>query len=144
MIIWWLGALLAEMYCGRVKIRFNHVAYLAPLLPILIVVSLKIATPEISWGLAFTGVIAAGFAMQESGLRLRLLERLKPLGETSYTLYVIHMPIIVLISGWLMSRSANHQLPRGVLWPLAASALVLIVAYPIHLIVEKPFTRKHP
>jgi peptidoglycan/LPS O-acetylase OafA/YrhL len=135
MIVWWLGALLAEVYVGRVRVSFRRIGWLVGLLPVLVLVKARGVEPHpVLWGLGFAGLMAVGF-----GGWLRGVERLKWLGDCSYTLYVGHMPVLVLVSGWLMARSPTGELPRHVGW--VAAALVLVpAAWAVHLFVERPFT----
>jgi peptidoglycan/LPS O-acetylase OafA/YrhL len=57
----------------------------------------------------------------------------------SYTLYVTHFPILVLASGWLMSRSPKGLLPQHFGWVFAGMGTALLIAYGLHFIVERPF-----
>jgi peptidoglycan/LPS O-acetylase OafA/YrhL len=143
MLVWWLGAMLADVYTGRIKIRFSFLSPLILLLPVAAVLNLKMqADFPLLWGLGFCGLIASGFALQSAGRRLTAMDRLDWLGDMSYTLYVVHMPIIVFISGWLMSRNAAHLLPRDGRWAMLAAMLALLFAYAAHFVVEKPFLRR--
>ena len=90
-------------------------------------------------GLIFFTVLAVGFLFKEWNIRLLWLENLKPLGDMSYTLYVTHFPILVLLSGWLMSRSPNGLLPKQFGWVFAGMVLTMLFAYALHFIVERPF-----
>ena len=135
MILWWMGALLADVYAGRIGIPFVAIAPLALLLPVCVILHL----PEIFLGLAFVGLIAAGFAWQERGWKLTLLDRLKPLGEMSYTVYVCHMPMMALMSGWLIARSPTHHLPQHFAYVFSGAALIFAFSWFAHLLVERPF-----
>jgi peptidoglycan/LPS O-acetylase OafA/YrhL len=57
----------------------------------------------------------------------------------SYTLYVTHFPILILLSGWLMSRSVQGELPPHLGWVIAGVPLTLILGYAIHRVAERPF-----
>jgi peptidoglycan/LPS O-acetylase OafA/YrhL len=140
MAVWWLGVLLAEIYVGRIAVRFKWVAPLAVLLAPLAVLSARgVEVNALAWGLAFAGLIAAGFAWQAAGGRLRPLDRLKWLCDCSYTLYVCHMPLFVLLGGWLIARSATGELPRGFGWVVGGTVAMVPLAWALHLVVERPF-----
>ncbi len=69
MLIWWLGALLAEIYVGRLRIPWSAVAWLS------LMIVPAIAFPQsfvrldavrmLLWGLTFSGLIGTGFMLQE-------------------------------------------------------------------------------
>jgi peptidoglycan/LPS O-acetylase OafA/YrhL len=142
MIVWWFGALLADVYTKRLPISLAKIAPLAGLLLILPfmvspLVEMNTTIQDFLWGLGFTGLLAGLLAWQNRGHSLRLLERLKPLGDMSYTLYAIHVPILVLVSGSLMA--ANQTLPAHFGWIVLGCAFCLGLAYIGHLLVERPF-----
>jgi peptidoglycan/LPS O-acetylase OafA/YrhL len=142
MIVWWLGVLLAEIYVGRLNLKFLYFAPLSLLLFVLTAVSLLgHPAPDVLWGIAAAGLIAAGFAWEKSGRTLRILDLCKPLGDCSYTLYVIHAPILVFASGWLMSRSATGELPSSA-WFMFSALLIVPVAYALHFVTERPFLHR--
>lgn len=143
MVIWWMGVLLAEMYAGRLRIPFAAVAPLCVLVPIGLVLEKRLgANAGLFMGLGFSGVIAAGFTLQQWRLRLTPLNKLKFLGDMSYTLYVCHMPILAFMSGWLMSRHPQTLLPRHFGWVPVGIVVAVAFAWVAHLFVEKPFTRE--
>jgi peptidoglycan/LPS O-acetylase OafA/YrhL len=139
MLCWWLGVLLADVCTGRIRIPYSRVALLLAAAPAAPFVR-NPAVADLLTALAMTGGIAACFRLLETGRSLRLLERLGGLGDISYSLYVIHFPIFVFLSGWLIRRSPGHRLPMHSGWIVLGTAIVLSVAYVAHLLVEKPFT----
>ncbi len=138
MLAWWLGAMLADVLAGRLNWRWQWVALgsgCAGLLALRGDDSLRV----VGMGLIFSAVLAGCFLLQEWKIRLRWLDRLKPLGDMSYTLYVTHFPILVLAGGWLMSRSPKGVLPQHFGWVAIGVAVTLPIAYALHFIVERPF-----
>jgi len=135
MLIWWMGALLADIYVGRLHIPMWALSPLAILLPF----SALLHLAPVAWGVGFVGVIAAGLAWQQRGGGLAWLNRLKFLGDMSYTLYVCHMPILVFIGGWLMLRSPDHRLPRHFGFAVLGVAVAMLVSWFAHLVTERPF-----
>jgi peptidoglycan/LPS O-acetylase OafA/YrhL len=150
MLCWWFGALLAEIYVGRLRISFWKIAPLSLLILVLAPITfllpklLPVVIQDTLWAMAFAGLLAICFAWQRQGRSLHLLECLKPLGDISYTdisytLYVTHFPILIFISGWLMARSPDQTLPQNISWIFVGISVCLGVAYGAHFITEKPF-----
>lgn len=141
MLIWSLGGLLAEIYAGRLKVRFGVVALFLLLFPI----GLTRITPQhhtdFLWGLIFMGLLALCLHFRER-LKNSFLVRLHGLGDFSYTLYLIQSPLIIFLSGFLMSRNSEHLLPRHFGGVLLGLGVVYPAAYLMHLVTEKPFTGK--
>jgi peptidoglycan/LPS O-acetylase OafA/YrhL len=156
--VWWMGALLAEVCAGRLRIPFSRLALLIVLVPLIVIPEPAIArriqsiahwmdggsiaheVAELATGLSCVGAITLCFAVQQRRHWLRVFDALRPLGDMSYTLYVIHFPIIVFIGGWLMSRSPGHVPARNPFACAAAMLGVIGLAYIAHLWVERPFT----
>lgn len=141
---WWMGALLAEIYVGRIRIPFARVAWLAALfvgLPFAVapIVQLEPFLQDFLWALGFTGLLAACFAWQNRFGALAFLGRLHFLGTISYSLYVLHFPILVLLSGWLMQQSTTGTLPQHFTWIFVGAAICAVVAYAAHRFIERPF-----
>jgi peptidoglycan/LPS O-acetylase OafA/YrhL len=152
LLTWWIGALLAEVYAGRLRIAWGRLAPLALLLP-----TLPYALPFVArrwpafgqgwaadtlYGLGFAGVFALCFLLRERGWTLRALSKLRPLGDMSYTLYVIHLPLLVFLSAWLMARSPGGLLPKHFGWFAVGSVLCVLLAWGAHFAVERPFLRR--
>jgi peptidoglycan/LPS O-acetylase OafA/YrhL len=143
MLAWWLGALLADIYSGRLKWRWDIVAASG-----LLAGALTMRYPgqlhDLGLGLCFSALLALGFFLEARRISLKWIERIKPLGDMSYTLYVTHFPILVLMSGWLMSHSANGTLPLHFRWVFCGMVVTSLVAYGLHFVVERPFLSQPP
>ena len=152
MLAWWFGVLLADIYVGRYKLPLWKIApasfLLIALAPLTILAPPQLPALQVVedtlWALAFAGVVAGLMAWKNRGGSLSLLERLKPLGDMSYTLYVIHFPILIFISGWLMSRSPTQALPENTGWVFVGMGICLGTAYLAHFFTETPFIRSRP
>jgi peptidoglycan/LPS O-acetylase OafA/YrhL len=147
MIIWWLGALLAEAYIGRLRLNLSRVGLLSLLLlvlPFSVEPFFKMdeTLRDVLWGLAFMGLIAALLTWARVAWLRRGLERLRALGSFSYTLYAIHFPILFLISGWLIAGSGDGALPQTYEWVLIGTAICLVAAWALHCVVERPFIQQ--
>lgn len=143
--VWWLGGLLADIHTGRIRLPLAWLAGLALLLPLGIRfpgnTEALIPQPYATWllGLAFFGVIAGTLAWHRILASWRGHEMLGKLGDCSYTLYVIHMPILAFIGGWLMSRNPGGHLPVSPIWVVPGVGLCILLAWLAHYAVEKPF-----
>ena len=139
MLSWWFGALLADTFTKRISISFIYLTPLAiGLIPGLFFAFPSTIINDTFCAIGFVGILSICFASLERGRTLAILNQLKWLGDCSYTLYVIHFPLIVLFSGWLMWRDPLLPSHFGFVW-LGIIGSVLI-AYAIHFLVEKPFT----
>jgi peptidoglycan/LPS O-acetylase OafA/YrhL len=69
------------------------------------------------------------------------LKRFEKLGAFSYTLYAVHLPILCLISGFVM-KANNGSLPAHFMYVPLAIVISLIAGWSLHFIGEKPFTKK--
>jgi len=142
---WWLGTLLAEIYSGRSKIKFSTIMPFSLLLFITTLGNLNFSLRgfnDFLWATGFCGIFSFLFWLQANGIKLKLLQIMEPLGKISYSLYVIHMPIIVFLSGLLMHFSDNHSLPQDQWFILLGVIVSIIFAIGAYQLAEKPFTRK--
>lgn len=141
---WWIGTLLADIYTGRISIKFK---YLTPLSIFLFLLPFDIfhlpiaGAMEFMWTLGFAGLFSICFFLQEKGYKT-ILEYLKPLGDISYSLYVIHMPIVVFMSGWILQTSGNQLLPQSFKYVLLGIIVSILAAIFSYFLVEKPFIKK--
>ena len=147
MLSWWFGVLLADVYQKRISISFSYLSVLSFsfLLTYVLPGSWQILIVKDTFiALSFVGVLAFCFFLQEKGKAFPFLERLKLLGDFSYTLYVTHFPIMVFLSGWLMSQNPGHILPAHFTWVFISVPITMFLAYLAHFAVEQPFTKKIP
>jgi peptidoglycan/LPS O-acetylase OafA/YrhL len=156
---WWAGAMLAEVYAGRLKVNFSWLVPLAVLMlgeNALLNLMTQFGMPssgvwmDVRYALAqnikavgMCGLIAGLFALQRRGLSLRIFDRLGFLGDMSYTLYVIHAPVLFLFAGWYMATSTDGHIPHH-LGPMAIAVIgVLAIAWVVHFVTERPFSKSH-
>ena len=77
-------------------------------------------------------------------LTTRFFDFLKPfekLGAFSYSLYALHMPIVCLLSGFVM-KAYNGYLPSHFLFVFIAIIISIFISWALHFVGEKPFTKK--
>jgi peptidoglycan/LPS O-acetylase OafA/YrhL len=136
---------IADAYVGRVRLRgLRRLApiaaagllVLAVVTPALVTVSDRAALSDLLWGAvwgAALGVLLAWLLLSPpprlAPLSERLLGRaLTPLGDVSYSLYVVHFPWLALLSAWWLSSHPRLPLGAELAVPGAAATILLAVA----------------
>ncbi len=142
MIIWWFGVILADIYSRRIKVNFSYLSFLILSFPIISLFHVSnTLVYDLFCGLGFTGLISICFYIKEKkGSGLKLLSKLKCIGDISYTNYVIHFPILYFLSGYLIHN--NVTLPRNFHWVTFGVVFCLFISYILHFFIEKPFKSK--
>ncbi len=134
---WWLGTLLADIYTKRVAwpiVYFSPFSILVFCIPIM--QQFVPLYKDMFCALGFFGLLSFLFFLQGKGIALKWLVKLKGLGDFSYSLYVIHFPILVLMSGYLLSKNSN-QMPHTQVYIFIGITICTMIAYALHFITEK-------
>ncbi len=142
MICWWLGVLLAESFADRILIklpRFSILCTTGFLLLFLFPKNDRFHDLQISF--LFSAILGYLLWLNENNKNLKLLEKLAPVGNFSYTLYIIHFPILVFLSGIVMKINGN-KLPVNSFIVIAGIVFCVAIAYVFHFIVEIPFIKE--
>lgn len=133
--IWLIGAILAHSFVNH--IRINLFFYL----PILIVVYpfFDRETQNYSWNDLFFALITAGiFSLilaNKADLLVKFLQRFSWLGMFSYSLYLLHTPMINLYGEILKLK--YHGLPFHLWFVLLASITTPIIIYILYYFTER-------
>lgn len=85
------------------------------------------------WGVPATMTVIGGLALEAEG-KLPTSRTLRALGDASYSIYLAHLPVIVLISGYF------HPLPTAIALP-SLVAVCTIAGLFLHHAVEKPLNK---
>ncbi len=137
---WYFGVLAADIYMGRIKDK-KILATLAAYIILILYVGVFIAGREQMndhfAALVFVVIMYGGLHFYT---RLQIFKPIKHLSDFSYTLYVIHFPIIVLLSGWLQNKY-NGNLPDHFGYVVSGISICLLLAWGIHFLAEKPFIK---
>jgi peptidoglycan/LPS O-acetylase OafA/YrhL len=84
------------------------------------------------WALAFTPCFDALLHARPRGaFVMRALEKV---GDFSYSLYIVHMPVCIALFSWLLHSTRQVS----ILWAFACFFIALASAYVFHLLVERP------
>jgi peptidoglycan/LPS O-acetylase OafA/YrhL len=93
--------------------------------------------------MGFCGIISLLFHLQQRGVRLVPLDKLKWLGDFSYTLYVTHWPLVIFMTpmwAWVLRTKVPHRMAPTLEF-FTLMLVPLVAAYLLSLFVERPFTR---
>lgn len=141
LLTWWFGVYLADVYTKRVCVTFSQILPFSILIPLMIIVrpDLSQQTRDTLWGLGFSGVLAGLFYLNERKLLPVFFDKVSGLGRFSFSLYITHVPILVLISGWLLDKG---ELPLSFEYVLGGTAICIGFAIIVHSWIETPFLSK--
>jgi peptidoglycan/LPS O-acetylase OafA/YrhL len=144
MLFWWLGVLLAEVYVRRIKISMKMAMIVFfSVAAVLFPCQKYFEANEIIGAFFVAGIISLIFYLQEKGVSLARLAKLKWLGDCSYTLYILHWPFFVLCSGMIMNHNQGH-LPKNFLFVFLGIIAALCGSYLLHFVTETPFLKQKP
>ncbi|MES2417958.1 MAG: acyltransferase [Bacteroidota bacterium] len=141
MIIWWFGVILADLYTGRLNLNLKLFIPLLLVIPVLIFRGNKFdkQIQDVLWGLGFSGFLALVLQLIKQDRLPKIITRFKNLGSFSYTLYIIHIPILVFMSGYLLKH--DKKLPLTFEFVFIGIFICLAFSWLVHFVVEKPFIR---
>lgn len=152
--VWVAGAFIADVRAGRIRVSNSlwgvggaiGVACLATLavMPVATMNRHSVPGGDIPWVLAFFTLLGWLVARKHSAevrdRALKLASPLLKLGNMSYSLYVVHYPILALLGAlWL---SHHSDLPRTPWLMLSGITVSLSVAWCVYRVAERPFTAR--
>ncbi len=136
MIIWWFGVLLAEVYIGRIKISFINLSYLVILAPFALIFVREQLYSDLIWGLGFVGIISYLMHQEDSNIFRKYVKAMGVIGGCSYTIYLIHLPIVSFIHAFLIQGNAK-RLPENYTPLFLVVILIIFGSYILAKWVEK-------
>lgn len=136
MLIWWFGVIIADLYMNNNRI-LPYLSILSLGIPLAIVFFYNDRTiGDVFWGLGFSGLMALLLSLNPKNLLITTFNKISSIGKFSFTLYLIHVPIIFLAYAGLIDYYQG-KLPNTYLYVLAISALCIWLAKFISSKIEK-------
>ena len=91
MLCWWIGVVIAEVVSGRLKISLLYFSLISFFLFLILLYFVKVEyLGDLQTAFLFASIISLLLWYNNKGKRIYFLELLKPFGDFSYTLYIIH------------------------------------------------------
>jgi hypothetical protein len=92
-------------------------------------------------------VAAAGFGLLLIAMHrwdgriadLRWLDPLRACGRRSYSLYLVHLPVVMVLNCWLRDRGLEGFWPRALVMVPASSLASVAAAWVFHRVIERHF-----
>jgi peptidoglycan/LPS O-acetylase OafA/YrhL len=138
---WWIGCIIADMMTKRINVRMSLFSLFTLVFPALIMFRKALFNQVIEdtlWAVGFGGMIILLLHVRNNYSELNALSKLKWLGDCSYTLYVTHFPLLVFMSGVVLSTTSN-VLPTHFYYVFLGIIVTIGFAWGSHFFVEKPF-----
>lgn len=124
--IWLLGAIMAAIYKQNERL-FNYIPVLIVFFlayPLIARINSNYPWLDLCFGLITTGFVALMIIRNKSMLA-RILSSLAWLGTFSYSLYLLHFPILLLFKSLAIYYAKNKELPYH-LWYVTGSIIIII------------------
>jgi peptidoglycan/LPS O-acetylase OafA/YrhL len=153
---WCLGALAVEAVVGRARLpawcsRWSTAAMACVAAILVARTPAHFLLSDMLWGLCFFSLINASIAAERrcdltnsTRTHHRLVRLLAWFGGFSYSIYLVHMPLIVLTTYLSYNAGIQQESPMLALTRTLAIPVALVLAYVFHRVVEQRFLRPAP
>ncbi len=138
LLCWIFGCIMADVYKSKGQLNmlyFSGIAFLCFI--ILTIVELPFNN-DVKMSALFASLI--GFCIYYAKT-ISKFNFLKKLGDMSYTLYIIHLPVLLMYSAFLM-RQNEGSLPSHFWYVILGVISSLLIAYPISKLAERKIPRE--
>lgn len=135
-LCWYIGAFLAELEVRENGVPSNITCAIASTLLILFGAIISGKSQYFSfqiWAIGFAFLLILIFN-NPSFFRSKFRVFFEKIGEFSYSLYIIHIPIAVFLTSWIF----NSKKPASIFYSLIFLAIAVLFAYVFHLLIERP------
>ena len=128
MLIWWFGVVIANLYFKNKKI-LPYITLLLLSIPVAIIFYPdNRLIGDVFWGLGFAGLLATLLSLNPLSFIIKALNKISAIGNYSYTLYLIHFPIIYIIYAYLIDHYKDK---------LPTSYVYLLIVVPVCISLSK-------
>ena len=138
LLIWSCGCLLANFYVKSIK-SLKWIQFLLMLIIIYPFLYRKFDSPPIMD--VIFGLIAIGFLALVLSERIKIINtiliRFAWLGTFSYSLYLLHFPLLNVGEAVILNMSPNNQKPYHLWYVLASIFIILPIIYYIYYFTER-------
>jgi peptidoglycan/LPS O-acetylase OafA/YrhL len=147
--IWYAGALLADIYVGRLRLpgRWLYALVAVGAAVAFVIVGGPVPRRQVllDYGYAAVAMALLQTLLVPSGavsnaVNLWVGARLEPLGRMSYSLYLVHFPVLAVIGGWWLS--GHDSLPGSPVLALLGIGASVVVAVGFYAAVERHFVSR--
>ncbi len=139
LLVWLLGAILAVIYYHKNQKIIKFVPYLLLLVvvyPFLSRADKNFPEIDLTFGFIMMGVLALVLNYKIKPINY-LLNKIAWLGTFSYSLYLLHMPILNLLKAMVLHFSSNKALPYHLWYVCLAILVVMPTVYFIFYFTER-------
>ncbi len=127
MIIWWMGVLLAELFYFNKFGTLKLISCLLLIIPIALLFFEHSIWSDLLWGIGFVGLLALCLQANSESFLIKKLNSFHYFGNGSYTLYLIHSPVLIFIHGYLLT--INHGvLPNTYWWMIIVTISMILLS----------------
>ena len=136
MLIWWFGVVIADLYLSKSKILPYLSVFLIGIPIAIVFFDRHKLVGDIFWGLGFLGLMATLLSLNPRNPFILFLNKIKSIGSYSYTLYLIHVPVIFMAYAILLEVNKG-KLPETYLYVFLMTIICIVISKFLSSKIEK-------